>query len=87
MSSSRPPQRSDRLRELSTGVWRARVETTWAAAADSPAAMRAATSSAALLPAEALIGGAMEGERRHRRRGEAEKGLAWHGPNGRLRNR
>ena len=61
MSSSRPPQRSDRLREVSTGVWRASVDTTWAAAADSPAAIRAATWSARVAPAEALIGGVGKG--------------------------
>jgi hypothetical protein len=41
-------------------VWRASVATTWAAVSDSPAAMRAATSSAAAVPAEALIGGPAE---------------------------
>ncbi len=63
MSRSRPPQRSDRLRELSTGVWRARVDTTWAAAADSPAAMRATTSSAPVPAAAGLIAGAAKRSR------------------------
>ena len=65
MSSTLPPQRSDRLCELSTGVWRASAATTRAAADDSPAAIRAATSSATAAPAEGVM-----------RRGEGV-GVAW----------
>ena len=46
LSTMWPPHRSDRLRVVSSGVWRATFATTLRAARASPAAIRRATSSA-----------------------------------------